>query len=72
METGAVKITRALLGVSDKAGLVEFARALVALARQDRVTLRRRAIEHFDAHLSFDRVGAQLCAIYADLIERGR
>src|SRR5580692_6178918 len=28
METGAVKITRALLGVSDKAGLVEFARAL--------------------------------------------
>ncbi|MGZ6175426.1 MAG: bifunctional phosphoribosylaminoimidazolecarboxamide formyltransferase/IMP cyclohydrolase [Candidatus Binataceae bacterium] len=30
METGAVKITRALLGVSDKAGLVEFARALAA------------------------------------------
>jgi hypothetical protein len=30
MESGAVKITRALLGVSDKAGLVEFARALAA------------------------------------------
>ena len=30
METGAVKITRALLGVSDKGGLVEFARALAA------------------------------------------
>ena len=30
METGAVKITRALLGVSDKAGLGELARALAA------------------------------------------
>jgi phosphoribosylaminoimidazolecarboxamide formyltransferase/IMP cyclohydrolase len=30
METGAVKITRALLGVSDKAGLSELARALAA------------------------------------------
>jgi len=30
METGTVKIGRALLGVSDKAGLGEFARALAA------------------------------------------
>ncbi|HEY2525482.1 MAG TPA: bifunctional phosphoribosylaminoimidazolecarboxamide formyltransferase/IMP cyclohydrolase [Candidatus Binataceae bacterium] len=30
METGAVKMGRALLGVSDKAGLAEFARALAA------------------------------------------
>lgn len=59
----------ALVPVGDAAG---FARALVALARQDRVALRRRATAHFDAHLSFDRVGARLCAIYAELIEGGR
>lgn len=59
----------ALVPVGDAAG---FARALVALARQDRLALRRRAVEHFEAHLSFDRVGAQLCAIYAKLIERER
>jgi glycosyltransferase involved in cell wall biosynthesis len=59
----------ALVSVGDAA---EFARALVALARQDRVALRCRTIEHFEVHLSFDRIGAQLCAIYAELIERGR
>jgi len=59
----------ALVPVGDAAGFVG---ALVALARQDRVALRRRAIEHFDAHLSFDRVGARLCAIYAELVEAGR
>lgn len=59
----------ALVPIGDAA---EFARALVALARQDRAALRRRAIEHFDAHLSFDRVGTRLCAIYAELIEGGR
>jgi glycosyltransferase involved in cell wall biosynthesis len=59
----------ALIPVGDAAG---FASALVALAQQDRVALRHRAIEHFDAHLSFDRVGARLCAIYAQLIETHR
>jgi glycosyltransferase involved in cell wall biosynthesis len=59
----------ALVPVGDVAGFVG---ALVALARQDRVALRRRAIEHFEAHLSFDRVGARLCAIYTELIEGGR
>ena len=42
METGAVKITRALLGVSDKAGLVEFARALARARRRDRLDWRHR------------------------------
>jgi glycosyltransferase involved in cell wall biosynthesis len=59
----------ALVPVGDAAG---FAGALVALARQDRLALRRRAIEHFDMHLSFDRVGVRLCAAYAELIEAGR
>lgn len=59
----------ALVPVDDAAG---FARALIALAGQNRTALRQRAIDHFHAHLSFDRVGARLCAIYAELIEARR
>ena len=55
----------ALVPTGDAKG---FARALVTLARQDRVMLRRRAVEHFAAQLSFARVGALLCATYAELI----
>jgi len=54
----------ALASVGDANG---FARALVALAGQERAALRHRAIDHFNAHLSFDRIGARLCAIYAEL-----
>ena len=55
----------ALVPVGDAAG---FAKALVELARCDRVASRHRAIDHFGAHLSFDRVGTRLCAIYDELI----
>lgn len=48
-----------------------FAQALVELAGRDRAVLRERTIGHFINTLSFDRVGAQLCDIYAALI-RGR
>lgn len=49
-----------------------FAQALTALARRDRTTLRRRAVEHFESTLSFDRIGIRLCAAYAELIEAHR
>ena len=59
----------ALVPVGDAAG---FARALVDLAHEDRSALRREAIAHFRQALSFDRVGARLCAIYAELIGADR
>jgi len=49
-----------------------FAQALVDLAGEDRAALRREAIDHFRRELSFDRVGATLCAIYAELVGAGR
>jgi glycosyltransferase involved in cell wall biosynthesis len=49
-----------------------FARALVDLAGCDRTALRERTIGHFIRTLSFDKVGAQLCDIYAALIEGQR
>ncbi len=45
-----------------------FADALVDLGRRDRAALRRATIARFDTALSFDRVGARLCDIYAELI----
>ncbi|MGN6820692.1 MAG: glycosyltransferase family 4 protein [Sphingomonas sp.] len=59
----------ALVPVGDAAA---FAAAMVELAPRDRMALRRQAIEHFRRELSFDRVGARLCAIYAELIGAGR
>lgn len=47
-----------------------FADGLIALAREDRAQLRLRARAHFDAHLSFERVGERLVEIYRDLVAR--
>lgn len=59
----------ALAPVGDAAA---FSRALIVLAAQPRAGLRARAVEHFNRELSFDVVGAQLCAIYEALLERKR
>lgn len=59
----------ALAPVGDAAA---FARALVALAAQPRAELRARAIAHFNRELSFEIVGARLCAAYAALTEARR
>lgn len=44
-----------------------FARQLVKVARQPRAKLRRRALQHFDANLSFDAVGRRLREVYSAL-----
>lgn len=49
-----------------------FAAGLVELARQPPAQLRRNAIEHFAANLSFAAVGRQLRAIYAELAAQRR
>jgi len=59
----------ALVPVGDA---VAFADALINLAQRDRASLRREAIARFERHLSFDRLGARLCAVYAELIEAAR
>jgi glycosyltransferase involved in cell wall biosynthesis len=47
------------------------ASALVAQAARPRAELRHAAIAHFERALSFDAIGARLCAIYRELLERG-
>jgi glycosyltransferase involved in cell wall biosynthesis len=49
---------------------VSFAEALIEVAQEPRAELRRRARAHFEAALSFDRVGERLVEIYRDLVGR--
>lgn len=59
----------ALAPVGDAHG---FAEALVRLAADPREALRARTVAHFRRALSFERVGARLVEIYAELIEAAR
>ena len=63
-------LTAGKIGALVEPGDVDgFARALVTLARRPLADLRRDALAHFNAQLSFERVGARLKAIYATMIE---
>jgi glycosyltransferase involved in cell wall biosynthesis len=57
----------ALAPVGDAAA---FAAALVRLAAMPRPAQREAVLAHFERSLSFEQVGARLCAIYADLLRR--
>jgi glycosyltransferase involved in cell wall biosynthesis len=45
----------------------DFARGLIAVARQPAAERRARSLAHFRRELSFDAVGAKLCAAYESL-----
>lgn len=55
----------ALIPVGDSRAL---AAAIRDWSRRDRTTLRMRAREHFERELSFDAIGAQLYAAYAQVL----
>jgi glycosyltransferase involved in cell wall biosynthesis len=57
----------ALTPVGDSRALAE---AIRDWSRRDRATLRIRAREHFERELSFDAIGAQLYAAYAQVLSR--